>query len=69
MRPIGIAARILAIALSGIAAVMSVSMSPGVTALTVRPMPPASLPVLAKASAASRASDLVRPRRPDFDAA
>ena len=55
MRPIGIPERILAIAFSSMAAVMSVSMSPGVTALTVRPMLPSSLPVLASPSAASRA--------------
>ena len=49
---------------------MSVSISPGVTALTVTPMPSSvSLPAVANANAASRASVLVNPNRPDFEAA
>ena len=59
-----------AITFVGTVAVMSVSIKPGVTALTVSPMPsPESLPALPSAKAASRASVLVKPNRPDFEAA
>jgi hypothetical protein len=46
-------------------------MNPGVTVFTVRPMLSGSVsfPALARRNAASRASVLVRPKRPDFDAA
>ena len=48
---------------------ISVAMKPGATAFTVRPIE-SSLSLSARASwkQASRASDLVSPNRPDFDA-
>jgi hypothetical protein len=58
------------ITFAGTAAVISVSISPGVTALTASPMPSSeSLSALASANAASQASVLVNPNRPDFEAA
>ena len=53
----------------GIVATMSVSIRPGVTQLTVNPMPFSSFPASRRASAASRASVFVRPNSPDFEAA
>ena len=70
MRRVGIVASNDAITFAGTAAVISVSISPGVTALTVSPMPsPDSLSVLASANAASRASVFVSANSPDFEAA
>jgi hypothetical protein len=45
-------------------------MKPGATVLTVSPTSlPSSLSAFLSAKAASLASDVVRPKRPDFDAA
>jgi hypothetical protein len=67
MRRIGIAVFNDSITFAGTAAVISVSISPGVTALTVIPMASAErLSALASANAASRASVFVNPNRPDF---
>jgi hypothetical protein len=68
MRCIGISSRNWFSMNGGIVATMSVSIRPGVTTLTVTPIPVSSLPDALSANAASRASVFVSPKSPDFDA-
>jgi hypothetical protein len=59
-----------AITFAGTAAVMSVSIRPGVTALTVSPMPPReSLSALPQRERGLASERLDEPNRPDFEAA
>src|SRR5581483_2229150 len=69
-RPTGICALIRSSTFSGTCSSISVAMKPGATALTVSPSESSlSFSALASAKHASRASVLVSPNSPDFDAA